>query len=148
MSSAKFSGRGYITLADVDDLDTRVGALESTVGSIDAQISGSSDLMYYTPSGGAAQPLSMTQTAIEAAFYPLDVATKTMITHTFAAPFIEAPVVTCTIDNNGAGNAMYVANIVSVTAKQVQIYPKYFWGTTGQTTGEGIHIIAVGKTSA
>lgn len=139
-----YSARGYITLADIDGFETRLKSMEETVKAIDTQVSGSSDLMYYgTGSSGNASPLSLTQTAIDAQRYPLNLKTVTF-THYFKAPFIEPPVVVATTDTS---DATYACTVRQVTTTQVTIKAQYLAGTT-TTAGEGLHVIAIGKTAA
>lgn len=148
--ATKYSGRGYITLADLDDFDTRLTSIENLIGSIDAQVSGSSDLMYYNSGGSistTAKALSLTQTAIDAVRVPLNLADNKNYTHTFAAPFIEIPVVTATCDTKN-GYASYSCAVVDVTTTYVTIHVEKVNTATAVKTGEGLHIIAVGKTAA
>lgn len=139
-----YGSRGYITLSDIDSMATDISTLKDSVKAIDTQVSGSSDLMYYGAGTATAVPLSLTQTAIEACRYPYNLISNSTITHTFTAPFLEAPVVIATTDTN---TAVYVCTVTSVTNKQALIKVKYVSGTA-TSSGEGINVIAVGKTAS
>jgi hypothetical protein len=139
-----FGSRGYITLADMDNMNADITALKETVKAIDTQVSGSSDLMYYAAGSQNTVPLSLTQTAIEAVRFPVNLYNRTF-SYTFKAPFLEPPVVTVTPDT--ASN-QYICSVNSVTKDSVSVKVTYYNGTTTGSTGEAINIIAIGKTAA
>lgn len=138
-----YSARGYITLADMDRLETKIASMEETVKAIDTQVSGSSDLMYYGGGTVNAVPLSLTQTTIEAVRYGVNLSSGSF-TYNFKAPFIEPPVVVANADTR---TAQYVCSVYSVSKDAVTLKITYQSGTT-TSTGEGLHIIAIGKTAA
>lgn len=150
--SSTYSSRGYITLADIDNFNTRLNDIEELTRTIDAQVSGSSDLMYYASAGPAgdlaATPLTLTQTAIEAVRLSVNLAGGGQIQHVFKAPFLEVPVVTAICDTRGDAWAAYAASIVSVSTTQVTLLITKINTKTATTSSEGLNIIAVGKTAA
>jgi hypothetical protein len=154
---SNFSGRGYITLSDLDTLANDVEQIKTTLGTTRGDINSingqTKDLIFYRndKSNVSDAAVSITKSGIEAIAAKADVKDQGSITVDFKQDWKYPPVVTATIDGS---NDQYACQIDYVTNKKVRIRFMKIKTVTKPTgasydtiKAEAVNIIAVGITS-
>lgn len=143
---SNFSGRGYITLSDLDDIENRLAKAENTLGNVDDTVNGVKDLVYYRNSSGvskAASQLSLVKVAIEALRIRTDIKNDGTLVVTWGQDFAETPVITATVDGS---KDQYACQIDSATANGCTIRFLLIGKNSNVKKDEAVCIIAIGKT--
>lgn len=143
-----YSGQGYITLADLESLETRINTLESHLGITASDLTSGNFIMFRDNSAKASgsTALSIDNAGIEVIRHNINVKASVIKGIKFSQTFVSPPIVVAGADASKADFAVFVDNVTK-TGCDLRIVKVGTSTAASSSGGEHINIIAIGKTA-